>query len=132
MKIVYDLPPNYKEIVKVFDLTGKNPVFTYGDIIYYPFGKGNKIPLHLIMHESTHKDQQGNDPKKWWDEYLRSPEFRLNQELEAYRNQFQFYKNKNKSWMPFLKSIARDISSPMYGNMVSYNEALDYILNQNL
>ena len=125
MKILKDYPPNYRQIKEKF-----NPpiraVFTYGDTLYCP--SSDKIPPDLLVHETVHSLQQGRQPEIWWDAYFKDPTFRLNEELKAYRNQFQFYKKKNKAWMPFLKRIASDLSSPMYGNIISYKEAMSKIL----
>lgn len=130
MKILNQLPPNYEEIKKVFNLSGKNPVFTYGNIVYYPFGKKPTIPDHLLVHEETHQKQQANylTPDEWWKKYLSDSKFRLDQELEAYKNQFKFFKLKNKSWMPFLKYIVADLSGPMYGNIISSQEAFSKLI----
>jgi len=125
MKIINEFPPNYKKIEKVFNLSGITPVFTYGDTIYNP----HKciIPRDLIIHEETHMRQQYY-PTEWWDRYLIDPTFRLEQELEAYRNQFKFYRGAVKGWMPFLKRIASDLSGRMYGNIISYQDAFNAIL----
>jgi len=127
MKIVEAWPPNIEQIKKIFDLTGKEPAFAYGDILYSPYG--NKIVDHLWVHEKTHQKQQGEDPAGWWNKYLIDPQFRLSQELEAYRNQFSFYKSKNPAWMTFLRKIAGDLSGPMYGNLLSLNEAIGLIMS---
>lgn len=126
MKIIEQYPPNYKEIEKAFNLGGITPVFTYGNYIYNP----HKciITLDLGEHERTHSRQQKEAPELWWDKYLKDPEFRLSQELEAYRNQFRFYKTAVKGWMPFLKRIAGDLSGRMYGNIISYQDAFNAIL----
>lgn len=125
MKIVKDYPPNIEEIKKYFKIT-PNTVFTYGDTLYSP--QGIKLPDHLIEHEKVHQKQQGKQPAGWWNEYIKQSTFRLDQELEAYRKQFQFYKIKNKTWMPFLKKIVLDLSGPIYGNIISYWEAFNLLL----
>ncbi len=128
MIIVKGYPPNIKEIREVFNLNGRNPVFTYGDRIYNP--NGWEMPKHLIVHEKTHIKQQSNysNSDEWWKKYLSDPQFRLDQEIEAYRNQFKFYKTIDKGWMRFLKRIAFDLSDKMYGNIISYQEAINIIL----
>lgn len=130
MKIKNEYPPNYKEIAQVFDLSGKKPIFTYGDTIYNPHG--STIEPHLEVHEQVHVEQQGDDPKGWWDKYLVDPQFRLNQELEAYGKQYQYAKEHlpNKALKHFLFLIASDLSSEMYGSLLSHNEAESKIRNQ--
>ena len=130
MNIVYgSYPPNIEDIKKVFDLSNRpHVVFTYGNFLYIP--SGIEAPEHLIVHEKVHVKQQGSDPKKWWDKYLVDKEFRLSQELEAYRDQYKFIrqgiKDRNQLFR-FLRMLALDLSSEIYGSVISYQEALSKI-----
>lgn len=128
MEIVKENPPNYKKISKKFKLT-KSVVFTYGDKIYVP--NGEDVSPHLMAHEETHMRQQGDNPEAWWDKYLEDEQFRLEQELEAYRNQFRFVRKKSKATRKqrseFLDNIASDLSSPIYGNIIDYKTARNLI-----
>ena len=126
VKIITEFPPNHKEIAEVFDLSGRTAVFTYGDTIFNPYKC--IMPKDLIVHEKVHIKQQGDRPDLWWNMYMKDQEFRLKQELEAYQTQFKFYKSVNKGWMSFLKRIAFDLSSPMYGNIINYAKAFELIL----
>jgi hypothetical protein len=128
MKIVVAWPPNIKQIEQVFGKLSDNTVFTYGDTIYNP-GDG-VISEPLRIHELTHVAQQGPDPKGWWAKYLNSPKFRLDEEVEAYSNEFNCYrtfmKDRNKQAV-FLHGIAKKLSSPLYGSLVTHSEALNLI-----
>lgn len=126
MKIVNENPPNYDKIAKKFDLH-ESVVFTYGDTVYVP--GGGDIPDHLMVHEQTHEKQQGDNPEAWWDRYLEDDEFRLNQEVEAYRNQLRFVRKKitKKQKSDFLNRIAKDLSGKIYGNIVDYKTARELI-----
>src|SRR3990167_5737716 len=128
MKILIANPPNIEEIEKVFDFTGKAPVFTYGENIYSP--DGNHLSDDLIAHENTHMIQQGDEPAEWWKQYLKDKRFRLAEELEAYRIQYQYAKMRVKDrnrLFQFLYRIAADLSSPMYGNIITHAEAMRQI-----
>ena len=129
MKIEIAYPPNIEKIKERFDLGNRTVVFTYGDTLYNP--SGVTIPDHLIVHEQTHTKQQA-DPVAWWDRYLEDDAFRLSQELEAYRNQYKFVKgtvnNKNIAFS-FLLSVSKDLSSELYGNIISMNDAVKKIEN---
>ena len=133
MKVSNELPPNYKDIIKVLpEVEGnKRVVFTYGDTIYNP-GGGN-IPDHLMAHEEVHVKQQRKiftTPKKWWKRYLKDKRFRFTQEIEAYRTQYKFVKRTNNNREEvnrFLARIAMDLSSPVYGSIVTTTEAIDLI-----
>ncbi len=128
MKIVYDYPPNYTDILVRFGLLNESVIFTYGDTIYSPTAQ--EIPPHLEVHEKVHMHQQGNDPASWWERYLLEDEFRLSQEVEAYHEQYQFVrqdvKDPNRRTRLLMK-IASDLSGPMYGNIVTHRQALNMI-----
>lgn len=131
MKISFDYPPNIKEIKKAFKISDRT-VFTYGDTLHNP-GRG-KIPHDLLVHEITHMEQQGDNPAGWWRKYIKDTEFRLNQEVEAYRNQYRQYikivKDRNKRAV-FIYRIATDLSSDLYGKIINYSEAVRLIKESN-
>jgi hypothetical protein len=120
-----EFPPNYEQIKARFDLTGTKPLFTYGKIVYNPHNA--QMRPDLLVHEEIHVKQQGDNPVEWWEKYLTDDEFRLSQELDAYSVQFGFVKNlkgmssKKIAW--FLEQLATTLSSPMYGNLLTYNQA---------
>lgn len=132
MKVVYGYPPNYQDIIKVFDIANRpNLVFTYGDTIYTARYKG-ALPEHVKVHERTHQKQQGSDPAGWWAKYLTDTAFRVAQEVEAYRRQYKFFISKNhniKEQQQFLTLKAMDLSSEIYGHVVTLQEAKDLIKN---
>ena len=127
MRIVVSEPPNIERLKKVFDFEGKKPIFTFGDTIYNPHG--TPLADHIIIHEEVHQKQQ-KDPNEWWEKYLTDKEFRLSQEVEAYREQYKYavkyIKDKN-TLAKFLHALSADLSSPMYGNIISYQEAKNKI-----
>jgi hypothetical protein len=127
MKIVNQWPPNILEIRKVFKII-KDTVFTYGDTIYAP-GIAFELPQHLIVHEQTHSERQGITPGLWWEKYLQDTRFRFEQELEAYRAQYQYFKSNTgrQQYRKFARTLAKDLSSPMYGNIVDFTMALEMI-----
>lgn len=128
MKIVHIPPPNYKEIQKHFPEADfeKGILFTYGDTCYC-----KQITDDLIIHEQTHTKQQTN-PKEWWERYFKDPEFRLSQELEAYKNQWKYIdikvKDRNLKYK-MLNSIASALSGNLYNNIISYDEVIKKIKN---
>lgn len=109
----------------------KGIVFTYGDTIH----SKDPIPRDLMVHELTHVRQQreiegGADA--WWEKYLSDDEFRLSQELEAYRKQYQWVKNNVKDRNQQAKDLqffAQCLSGPMYGNLMTQREAMKAIKN---
>lgn len=128
MKQIIGFPPNIEKIRKAFDIEDKPVVFTYGDILYNPLG--GHVSKDLEVHELTHTKQQGSSPEDWWDRYINDKQFRLDQEIEAYRNQYEYYCRKNKSLnaqFRFLRTLSHYLSSEVYGNLVTRSEAMDLI-----
>lgn len=126
MKIVHEWPPNIEEINKFFDVH-KNVLFTYGDTIYCPSGK--EIPDHLMIHESIHEKQQEavGGPDEWWNRFFFDKKFRLQQEVEAYHAQYEWYcehyKNRNDQYK-LLRHCAEALSGPVYGHSIGIAAAL--------
>lgn len=103
--------------------------YTYGDTLYTP-NPNKEVDKHLLKHEMTHTRQQGKDPDAWWDMYGKSPMFRYEQELEAYRVQYQSFKAEKGKIQAFehAKHLANDMASPMYGGMCTVYQALQDIV----
>lgn len=104
-----------------------NICYTYGDTCYI---NSTTIPKDLERHEVTHTVQQGDNPDAWWERYAVDPVFRYEQELEAYRNQYHYviaWKGRITAFT-YAKFFAQSLSSPMYGNICTYNKALGDII----
>ncbi len=128
MKVEHTTPPNYDEICLHFNVRHKkNVVFTYGDTLYMPNCK--QPSDDLLVHEETHQKQQGDNPEVWWKDYFASTGFRLFNELEAYRNQYQYFKQHHdrEDTRRFVRRIAKDLSGEMYGNVISKSQAVELI-----
>mgnify|MGYP001575301922 CR=1 FL=1 len=115
-------PPNFDRIKEVLN-PPENTVFTYGERLHCP-DKRVIISDDLIVHETIHSMQQGKDPEAWWQLYLIDPEFRKSQEMDAYRNQYNFYclkiKDRNMRAV-FAKKLADDFSR--YYDCLFFKEA---------
>ncbi len=141
MKVIKAFPPNWIEIAKVFPVKGVPGIlYAYGDRIYNP--SGVKITPWIMAHESIHGEQQkdmssylsyANQVENWWEKYLLDPGFRLAQELPAHRAEWLEYKHvmhvMGDVSNGYLDLIAKRLSSPLYGNLLSYDEAKERILN---
>lgn len=131
--IVVGDPPNLGRIKAAGLDPPRTAIFAYDGTIFSPAGL--KLPGHVIHHEEVHFRQQeaygGADA--WWDRYLTDIGFRLEQEVEAYREQIRFFRSRVKDIkkvIALMGLLARDLSGPMYGNLVTFNEAVD-LLNLN-
>lgn len=123
MKIIIDYPPNIEDIRKVFPLTGRE-IFTWGNTIYN--SSDEHISNQLAAHEYVHCIQQGNDKEGWWKRYLIDTKFRFNQELEAHKAEYKEFCRPRPSRLRkrvCLKLMARRLSSPMYGRVVTFEKA---------
>ena len=106
-------------------------IYTYGAVIYNP--SGGEIPHHLLVHEMTHMRQQNfndEDAKKWWERYFLEPHFRIQQESEAYANQYsqicREIHDRNHQ-VRILYDLAGMLSGPIYGNVITHMGALKLI-----
>jgi hypothetical protein len=126
VRIVRGYPPNYAEIRERLSPSPR-AVFAYGDVIYSPSGRA--VSLDLVVHEEVHSRQQElvGGPESWWRRYIDDPAFRLEQEVEAYRAQYRVASSRSERRY-LLLHICRDLSSRMYGNLVTSAEARALVL----
>ncbi len=131
LKVVKAYPPNYDLICDHIPAVRQNSaiVFTYGNKIYSP--KFETLSDDLMAHEEVHTKRQKN-PDEWWQRYLTDVQFRLDEEVAAYRVQWQYmidhYGRQQRRSM--LQKIAKDLSSPMYGKIVTKQEAIKLITGE--
>ena len=127
-----DFPPNIEEIKKHFPLTGEE-VFTFGKIIYNPANK--LLTEDLIAHEAVHIAQQEGKAEKWWKLYLEDKVFRASQEIPAFQVQYRVakgvIKDRNRLFK-YLEQIAKNLSSEVYGKVMTFNEATEAIKAEKL
>lgn len=125
MKILNEFPPNYEDIKKTFpEMEVMKPVFCYEDNIYNPFNV--RITPDLQVHEEVHSKQQGFNPADWWQRYLNDKEFRTDQEIMAYGTQLFFVSQSDipkKRLEEYANSLAEQLSSGLYGSVLSFGEA---------
>lgn len=121
MKIARGLPPNYEEIRRHFPTDDKT-FYTYGDTIYT---LQKEIPEDILEHEKVHQKQQGQAPDWWWKRFLIDPQFRKEQEAEAYGVQLRWVRERtsDKVGKECLFDLACALSSPLYGLNISHHEA---------
>jgi hypothetical protein len=124
MKVVYTLPPLYRDIARTFEVRGKPVLFCFGDTIHNP--SRIPIPPELMAHETVHSGRQGDCPEAWWADYLSDPEFRLMEELPAHIAEFGAFCQRmsaRSAQQTALHRIATRLSSPLYGMLIEYHEA---------
>lgn len=110
--------PFLEEYKKKFEITERT-IFAGGTDIYtnYP------LTPDLLIHELVHlRQQEKHGLVEWVHDFLEYPKFRLEQELEAYREQLQSIKDRNHREAT-RRISAQQLSSAMYGNIISREEA---------
>ena len=107
----------------------KGIVFTYGDTIHSAVPIPRDLMVHELVHVRQHREYPGG-PDMWWERYLEDPKFRYDQELQAYREQWQWVKANIKDRNEQVRHVthyAQCLSGEMYGSVVPYKEALEAI-----
>lgn len=128
MKIEIANPPILQKILDAGMHPTQHVIFTYGDTIYNPYN----VPLtaDLVEHEEVHCKQQGKDPEGWWTRYIDDPLFRVEEEVEAYAVQYTYIctqvRDRNRRHL-VLRDLARSLSSPIYGSVISPSSAYNLI-----
>lgn len=109
----------YSDIFPINDMT----IFAFDNTIYTNY----QLTADLYVHECTHIAQQNKiGLQEWLYDFLYEPERRLQIELEAYRKQLASIKDGNHRLKVRIQS-AKTISSPLYGNIISYDEAYNIL-----
>lgn len=129
IKISTELPPVYPKLQAEFgvDFIKDRLIICYGDTLHSNF----EIPPEKYVHELVHAKRQdimGID--NWWFEYLNNKEFRLNEELLAYREEYQFISrniSNREVVFSYLYDMAQALSSHVYGNLIEFYEAMRLI-----
>ncbi len=117
-------PEIYKKLKEKFSINWDNGIIIADDeTIYCKY----QIPPEKVVHELEHiKQQKKTGVNLWWELYLNKDSFRLEQEVEAYRAEYNFIKDNIKdknARFEYLYELSRALSSSQYGNMVTFDEA---------
>lgn len=110
--------PFLEEYKKHFKVTGET-IFAYNGKIYT---NEKLLPPDILMHELIHLKRQNKiGADKWVKRYLEDDQFRLNEEVIAYKAQLDFYKDRNEKNLCRLKCVRA--LSENYGNIIEPLEA---------
>lgn len=133
MKIINEKPPEWimSGCLNQFRVNVEHTFWTYGDAIYNP--GGHPIPEDIVKHEEQHSRQQdayeddkGLGKDAWWRRYLSDPRFRLEQEAEAYGEQYRYFCSLSKdrnARAKCLRVLAMQLSGPLYQLAVTPTQA---------
>lgn len=127
--VIYSRPPAHvwDRATTLLGAT-ETTIFTYAPDIYVPSGEFLSAPLY--SHELVHLEQQGTSPDVWWERYFVDVEFRVEQEIPAYRKQYQkfcFAQKDRNARARFAAAIASDMAGPLYGKVMDFTKAYKLI-----
>ncbi|MBU0598792.1 hypothetical protein KKF61_07470 [Patescibacteria group bacterium] len=116
--------PYLDDYKKVFPTTD-DTIFVFYDTIYT--NKDLTDYYDVLAHELKHLQRQGKiGAAKWIKQYIENSKFRLEEELIAYRHQLKVVKQTGdrQELSHIYIECCQNISSDLYGNMITYPEAL--------
>jgi hypothetical protein len=132
MKISNSYPPNFDTIRAAFpDSIKPGVMFTYGKVIYAP--NGVRVTPALIAHESIHakRQEEVGGPEKWWAQYIDDKTFRFAEEVIAHQAEYKWFRQyRSGKCRAALHEIASRLSSPLYGSLVSIDQARKFVEQQ--
>lgn len=112
--------PYLERYQALFPLNLDEVAFPYKGKIY----SNKELPEELLEHEKVHFKQQEELGDDIWEErYLTDANFRVQMELEAYKKQLTYFRLNRDVFDMARVQIAKVLSSPMYGNILTYKEA---------
>ena len=135
MEIITGYPPNFDKISEALPGAHKEGViFAYHPYVYKPHG-APKLRPDLIAHESVHLKRQaeGEGPEQWWDDYISSAAFRLEEEglahlAEARSLAKQAGKCNRKKRREIATRIGGRLASSLYSAGTSKKAAVKVIM----
>lgn len=132
-KIVKAFPPNFIRLAEVFPIRGKQGIiYAYGNRIYNP--SGVKVLPWVLEHEKVHCERQFEvGIGIWWDAYVAFPDFRLSEEVLAHRKEWSMTQDliSCRDRMHYLDMMVDRLSSSLYGNLVTSEQARTLITENN-
>lgn len=127
--IIKAYPPNFTELTRHFPIKGVPGIlYAYGDRIYNP--SGVKVVPWILEHEKVHctrqlLDEQHINVEEWWSDYIYNAPFRLEEEVLAHRKEWSMTQDliSVRDRLHYLDMMVDRLSGPIYGNMVTRDEA---------
>jgi hypothetical protein len=128
-------PPMIEMIDAAFSVRGKPILYAWGHTIYNPLGV--EVGPELVAHEHVHAMRQGTDIEGWWRRYITEPAFRLEEEIPAHVAEFKElcvihapkWQGSRRGLRRMLAGhVASKLSAPLYGGLISFEQARRTIL----
>jgi hypothetical protein len=132
VSVVAGYPPNWDAIRLRFGLTDASQlVFTYAPRVYVPSGQA--LPPDIVIHEHVHLEQQAAPlgPEGWWARFLDDDEWRVEQEVAAYKAQIAHLRRVIRDRNELARCVTRiagDLAGPMYGHTLTFQSAFSRLI----
>ena len=123
--VIHKPPLIYFKLKKQFKVNWDNGIIiTYFPHIYYKWNLNDA----KYVHESVHLRQQSEmGVELWWDKYCADPQFRLSQEVEAYKAEVEFIRttvSDTRERFKMIREIAKELAGPIYGHIIKVEDAI--------
>ena len=127
---VRGVPPNFERLAAKFPQARElGTIFTYGAVVYYT---GDKAPTReLVAHEAVHAARQmahSGGPEAWWERYCEDALFRLDEELYTHHAELIAARKRHGHRTKDLQSIAARLAGPLYGRLLTVDQARHALL----
>jgi hypothetical protein len=114
--IIHGRPPNFETIRAAFPgASNDGVIFAYDGNIYSPSER--VIPPALVAHEEVHLRRQSDvGADWWWDQYIKSSEYRYHEEMLAHAAEFRVLKvsaDRNAGAALLMRTAMR-LVAPLY------------------
>lgn len=118
-------PPVFDQCQELFGIDWASTIFAYTPNIHAEDPK--TLDDDIVEHEMVHIERQNGDAQLWWERYLTDPQFRLEEELVAYRRQYFYLRDNKKIDRNDLDKKVRawslNLSGRGYGFLTDYQTA---------
>ena len=118
----------YQKLVDKFNISwDAGVIICYGNVFHCKYHIDAPKYIHELVH-SRRQEKIGKD--LWWELYINKSEFRLEEEVLAYRAEYKFICENvfdRNTRFEFLYEMARNLSSPQYGSLISGSDAMKLI-----
>ena len=125
--IIHSKPEIFDRCEKEFGISWDNTIFAVDPHIHTKHPISDDLIEHELVHIQQQRDFGGVD--EWWEEYFNNPQQRLVCELEAYRQQYKFLKDRvdRETLFRFVHFWASNLSGKTYGYLIKLDEAIKRI-----
>lgn len=125
-------PPVFEQCKEMFGIDWDYTTFAYYPSIHTK--DPNSLSDDIIQHEYIHlKRQKEIGTEVWWEKYLTDNQFRLDEELLAYRRQYNYLKERmdRNELHRLVMFWSHTLGSKSYGFLIDPKIALKEIKNGN-